>query len=211
MKNILFDLDGTLTDSGEGIFHCAEITLAHFGLPIPSRQALRFMVGPPLRDSFPQLGIRKQDIEEAITVFRSHYNQVGIYENAPYPGIREVLEKLKADGHVLCVATSKVETMAYVVLDHFDLTGCFDVICGSSAAENRITKGQVIAHLLTKLDRGLETVMVGDTVYDVEGAAEFGIPTVGVAWGYGITEDMRRAGAKAIAGDMAELYQYLQA
>ena len=211
MKNILFDLDGTLTDSGEGIFHCAEITLAHFCLPVPDRSQLRFMVGPPLRESFPQLGIAPQDVEEAITVFRAHYNQVGIYENFPYPGIRELLEKLRAQGHVLCVATSKVETMAHVVLDHFDLTPCFDIICGSCAAEGRVTKGEVISHLLTKLDRNLETVMVGDTIYDVEGAAEFGIPTVGVAWGYGVTEDMRKAGAKAIAQDMDALYQYLQA
>ena len=210
MKNILFDLDGTLTDSGEGIFHCAEITLAHFGLPVPDRKDLRFMVGPPLRESFPRLGIQMQDIEEAITVFRSHYNQVGIYENFPYPGIAEVLDKLKAQGHILCVATSKVETMAHVVLDHFDLTRRFDIICGACAAENRVTKGQVVSHLLTRLDRSLETVMVGDTIYDVEGAAEFGIPTIGVAWGYGVIPDMQKAGAIAIAHSMEDLYDLLE-
>lgn len=210
-KTILFDLDGTLTDSGEGIFYCAEKVLAHYHLPIPSRQEMRCMVGPPLATSFPWFGIRQEDVHAAIALYRKHYNESGIFMNVPYPGIRALLETLKSHGHTLCVATSKPENMAHIVLEHFELSQYFDWICGASADGVRHTKSQVIAYLLEQTDRNGEMVMVGDTVYDVQGAKEFGIPTIGVAWGYGVAEDMLSEGAIAIAKNTDHLLFLLEA
>ena len=127
-KTILFDLDGTLTDSGEGIINCAILALEHFGLPIPSREAMRVFVGPPLHESFIKHGVPADQAEEAIRIYRSRYIPIGKFENTPYPGIRELLEKLKSHGHTLYVATSKPETMSVEILEHFDLAKYFDKI-----------------------------------------------------------------------------------
>ena len=94
---IFFDLDGTLTDSGEGIINCAQLALRHYGIPAEDRQALRAFVGPPLRESFPKFGVPQDKVEEAMVLFRSRYFTVGKFENTPYPGIRELLEALTAD------------------------------------------------------------------------------------------------------------------
>lgn len=210
MKQILFDLDGTLTDSGEGIIHCAQEALAHFGLPVPSKDALRVIVGPPLRDSLIRFGIRRDDVEDAIEVYRQHYVDHGQYENYPYPGIEQLLHRLKDDGHQLYVATSKPEAMSIQILEHFGLAKYFDIICGSTRDQSRDTKAKVIAHLLTQITPQPDAlVMVGDTVFDVEGANALHIPCIGVSWGYGVEADMRKAGAVAIADTMEQLYQLL--
>lgn len=209
MKQILFDLDGTLTDSGEGIMHCAELTLAHYNLPVPTRTELRSIVGPPLKDSFRRYGIAQEELDNAVDFYRKHYLAVGRFENFPYPGIRQLLQQLKTNGHKLYVATSKPEAMAQDILQHFGLAQYFDIICGAVSDSNRSTKEAVIEHLLSLLECKDNLVMVGDTIYDVKGAAYHGIPTVAVSWGYGVVEDMRAAGAK-IANTMDELYELLK-
>lgn len=209
MKHILFDLDGTLTDSGEGIMHCAELTLAHYNLPIPSRTQMRSIVGPPLKDSFLRLGIPASELDNAVEFYRKHYVAVGQFENFPYPGIRELLEKLQTEGNKLYVATSKPEAMAQNILTHFDLAQYFEIICGAVSDHNRSTKEQVIEHLLSLLESKENLVMVGDTIFDVKGAAYHGIPTIAVSWGYGVVEEMRAAGA-TIVSTMEELYQQLK-
>ena len=198
-KSILFDLDGTLTDSGEGIINCAKMTLERFGLPIPSPDELRTFVGPPLGDSFMKYGVPADRVEEAIAVFRSRYLPIGKFENHPYPGIRELLETLKAQGHKLYVATSKPEVTAVEVLEHFNLASFFDRICGAIFDQSRVSKSDVIAFLLEQIGADTHAVMVGDTAFDVTGAAAHGIPTIGVSWGYGKVADMKKAGAAAIA------------
>ena len=205
-KTILFDLDGTLTDSGEGIINCAIVALEHFHLPIPSQEELRVFVGPPLQESFLRFGVPADRVDEAIQVYRSRYIPVGKFENIPYPGIRELLEALKAEGHKLYVATSKPETMSVEILEHFDLAKYFDQICGASMDASRSSKEAVIAYLLEQNGRADNMVMVGDTKYDVIGAKKHGISTIGVAWGYGEVADMRAAGAAAIAQTTEELY-----
>lgn len=205
-KAILFDLDGTLTDSGEGIMNCAEITLRHYGLPVPTRQEMRSMVGPPLRDSLLRYGIPPEELDDAVVLYRKHYMAVGRFENAPYPGIRQLLERLEREGYPLYIATSKPEHMARGILEHFDLAKHFRLICGAAADGVRNTKDAVIEYLLGQLEDKQNLVMVGDTVFDVLGANVHGIPTIGVSWGYGITEDMRAAGAIGIANTMDELY-----
>ncbi len=209
-KCILFDLDGTLTDSGEGIINCAILGLEYFGLPIPSRETLRVFVGPPLHESFVKFGVPEDQAEKAVEIYRSRYVPTGMFENHPYPGIEEVLQKLKADGHRLFVATSKPESMAIPILEHFNLAHYFEVICGATLDTSRTDKAMVIAHLKKIANADGDMIMVGDTAFDVIGAKKHGIPTVGVSWGYGQVADMEAAGAVAIADTMEELYQLLK-
>lgn len=208
-KTILFDLDGTLTDSGEGIINCAIMTLEHYGLPVPSREALRFFVGPPLTESFKNHGVPADKVDEAVEIYRSRYQPIGKFENHPYEGIREMLEELKSQGHTLYVATSKPEKTAVEVMEHFDLAKYFDKICGATFDRSRSSKEAVIAFLLEQNGRADSMVMVGDTHFDVIGAAAHGIPTIGVAWGYGEVEKMQEAGAAAIAQNPQELLKLL--
>ena len=206
---MLFDLDGTLTDSGEGIINCVQLALRHFSIPCEDRVALRAFVGPPLRESFPRFGVPEADVEEAVAVFRSRYNTVGKFENVPYPGVRAMLEQLKDEGYGLYVATSKPEKTALEVLGKFDLDGFFDRICGANFSGSRDTKEEVLAYLLETLPREARPLMIGDTIYDVRGAAEFSIPTVGVSWGYGSVSEMETAGAAAIVDSPEELLALL--
>lgn len=205
MKHLLFDLDGTLTDSGKGIIHCGQETLAHFGLDVPDYDDLRPMVGPPLRDSLRRFGITEDHMEEAVEVYRVAYVDHGQYENFPYPGIEDLLKKLHGNGYKLYVATSKPEVMAEHILKHFSLDWYFDVICGSTLDGNRITKSDVIRHLLKQLPTDEKIVMIGDTIYDIEGANALGLPSIGVAWGYGDLQEMKNAGAIGIADTMEHL------
>ena len=208
-KTIIFDLDGTLTDSGEGIINCATLALEHFGLPVPSRDAMRVFVGPPLHKTLMEFGVPEDKVTEAIGVFRSRYTTIGIFENTPYPGVEALLAKLKGKGHRLMVATSKPEEMANRVLKRFGLSQYFSMICGATMDSQRVNKEDVIAYLLSICGAQDAPVMVGDTHYDVEGAAIHGIPTIGVAWGYGKVEDMEAAGAVAIDHTMEALFDYL--
>ena len=208
-KCILFDLDGTLTDSGEGIIHCGRLVLEHYGLPIPEKKDMRWMVGPPLRVSFPRFQIPEEKTEEAIEIYRYHYEKTGIFENEPYPGIADLLQKLEDDGHRLFVATSKPEYMALDVLNRFDLTKYFEIVCGCQRDGVRDKKADVIAYLLQFVQPDENVIMVGDTVFDVLGAKEHNIPTIAVAWGYGVKQDMEQAGAVAVVDTMDELYRVL--
>ena len=209
-QTVLFDLDGTLTDSGEGIINCAALALAHFGLSVPSREEMRIFVGPPLQDTFLRFGVPADKTDEAIRIYRSRYVPTGMFENTPYPGIRQLLETLKSRGYTLYVATSKPEEMSVAILERFDLARYFDRICGASTDTSRSTKDAVIAYLLERSGAKEDMVMVGDTKYDVLGARVHGIPAIGVSWGYGNVEEMKDAGAVSIADSMEELLSLLQ-
>lgn len=208
-KTILFDLDGTLTDSGEGIMNSVTVALEYYGIPIPDRQTLRVFVGPPLHEMFVKFGVPADKADEAVEVFRSRYNTIGKFENIPYPGIPEMLADLREKGFRLLVATSKPETTAIEVLEHFDLAKYFERICGASLDRSRDTKEKVIEYLLEHYGAKGEMVMVGDTAYDVTGAAFHNIPCIGVTWGYGKVEDMANAGAVRIAETVSELQKIL--
>ncbi len=208
-KTILFDLDGTLTDSGEGIINCAALALRHFGLPVPDRETMRVFVGPPLTDTFVKFGVPEDKADEAVEVYRSRYTTVGKFENFPYPGIPELLKTLRCQGHILLVATSKPEALSVEIMEKFELAQYFDRICGASFDRSRSKKEEVIAYLLEETNHPENMIMVGDTTFDVIGAAEHGIPTIGVSWGYGKVEDMEKAGAIAIAHTTQELLELL--
>lgn len=209
-RTVLFDLDGTLTDSGEGIINCASLALEHFDLPVPSREEMRAFVGPPLHETFQRFGIPADKTDEAIRVYRSRYIPIGMFENTPYPGVRELLEVLKSQGFTLYVATSKPEEMSVTILERFGLAPYFDHICGASTDTSRSTKDAVIAYLLERSGAKEDMVMVGDTKYDILGAKAHGIPAIGVSWGYGNVEEMIAAGAVGIVDSMDALLTLLR-
>lgn len=206
---IVFDLDGTLTDSGAGIINCVELTLKHYGIQVENRNELYAFVGPPLRDTFQQFGIPADEVENAIKIYRNRYLTTGIYENTPYPGISKLLQTLKTDGYQLFIATSKPETSAKLVLDYFGMSKFFDMICGATWDGSRDSKESVITYLLSQSGNTERFIMIGDTHFDVLGAAAHGIPTIGVSWGYGKSEDMLQAGAVAIANTAEELLRLI--
>ena len=208
-KAILFDLDGTLTDSGEGIINCAILALEHFGLPVPPREEMGVFVGPPLDKTFIQFGVPEDKAQEAIDVFRSRYVVVGKFENTPYPGIYELLDTLQKQGHRLFVATSKPEVTALQILEKFELSKYFEVICGATFDGTRSHKADVIAYLLNKIGTECPMIMVGDTEFDVLGASAHNIPTIGVSWGYGQVSAMEQVGAAAIANTMDDLLRLI--
>lgn len=208
-RKILFDLDGTLTDSGEGIIKSAVFGLEHFGLPIPPWEKLKAFVGPPLTDTFAKFGVAPRDLDEAVAVYRQRYNTVGKFENAPYPGIGKLLQSLRARGHRLYVATSKPQEVSEEILAHFGLAPYFDIIAGAGLDERKSSKSAIIAGLLERIGADGALVMVGDTVFDILGARAHGIPAVGVSWGYGSVPQMEEAGAAAIAHSMEELFSLL--
>lgn len=207
--NIIFDLDGTLTDSGEGIIKCAALALSKLNLPVPSWEEMRVFVGPPLRDTFQKFGVHPEDVEKAVEIYRSRYVPIGLFENTPYPGIAEMLAALKNLDYKIYVATAKPEPMAQAVLEHFQLAEYFDCVCGATLDGTRGTKEEVIAYLLKSIEDNEQFIMVGDTVFDVIGAQSNGIPTVGVSWGYGNPNDLQNAGAIAIANSAAQLLEIL--
>ncbi len=209
MKTILFDLDGTLTDSGEGIMNSAALALEHYGIPVPEREKMRVFVGPPLHETFVKFGIADSEADNAVEIYRSRYNTIGKFENFPYPGIPEMLEQLQKKGHKLLVATSKPEALSIEILEHFDLVRYFHRICGASLDRSRSSKEDVIAYLLRECSTTDDIVMVGDTAFDVLGAKAHNIPCIGVSWGYGTVADMRAAGAAAIAQTVDELKEML--
>ena len=209
-RYILFDLDGTLTDSGEGIINCALLALNHYGITVEDRNTMRVFVGPPLHDSFVKFGVPEEEADHAIAIYRSRYIPIGAYENVPYPGIRELLERLQKEGHKLYVATSKPEEMSVTILERFGLAHYFDRICGASTDTSRSTKDAVIAYLLAQSGAKEDMVMVGDTKYDVLGAKAHGIPAIGVSWGYGSVAEMVQAGAIGIADTMEGLLELIK-
>ncbi len=202
---LFFDLDGTLTDSGPGIMNCAQLALEAYGIQAP-REALRAFVGPPLRVSFARFGVPEAELDQAISLFRSRYQTVGKFENLPYPGIPALLEQLQEAGFPLYVATSKPEITAKEILAHFHLDGYFLEICGATMDSSRENKADVIAYLLQKAGGPHGVLMIGDTDYDVLGAAAHGIPTIGVSWGYGTANSMAAAGALAVVDTPQALF-----
>lgn len=209
---ILFDLDGTLTDSAEGITKSAQYALNAMGIPVENHQELSFFVGPPLRDTFRDYyHMTEEEIDEAVRLFRVYFRPRGIFENEVYEGIPELLEHLTEAGKILMVATSKPTDFAEMVLEHFHLDQYFDFVAGATMEEGRTKKADVIAYLLEEcqLVDTSELIMVGDRAQDVIGAREMGIPTIGVLYGYGSKKELKEAGADYIVKSIEELEEVL--
>ena len=209
-KTVLFDLDGTLTDSAPGITNSVAHALAHYGIQAEPASLMQF-VGPPLTDSLRDLyGFELEKRTEAVEFFREYFNEKGWLENSPYPGIADLLRDLKDAGLTLMVATSKPEVQAVRIMKHFGLAEYFDQICGAPlGSEEGAKKSSVIRKALSYVDDPSQVVMVGDRRHDVAGAKETGLPCIGVLYGYGGREELETAGAAYIAADMEELKKLL--
>jgi phosphoglycolate phosphatase len=182
---VIFDLDGTLTDSAEGIVASFLHALSHIGAPVPEGDLTAQIVGPPMDDTFREM-LLGESVDEAIAAFRAEYGSRGWAMNSLFDGIAPLLGDLRDAGVRLAVATSKLETTAQRILAHFGLDQHFEVIAGASPDGSRKAKVEVLAHALDQLAPLPERVlMVGDRSHDVDGAAAHGIDTVVVGWGYG--------------------------
>ena len=196
-RAILFDLDGTLTQSGEGITKSVQYALEKLGKPEPDLKKLEVFVGPPLLQQFMKYaGLDEETAVKAVEYYRERYTDVGIFENRPYPGVEEMLEGLKRKGYILAVASSKPERFVRRILDHFHLTGYFQEIVGSEMNGGRTSKAEVIEEALSRLHMSgcrKDVIMVGDKEHDVLGAREAGISCVAVSYGYGTEEELKNA------------------
>jgi phosphoglycolate phosphatase len=207
---LLFDLDGTLTDAGPGITRCIRHALGRLGRPVPSASQLAWCVGPPLMGSFAEL-LGSSDrglVDQAMAIYRERFVEVGMFENAVYPGVRDGLVRLSEVGHALWVATSKPHVYARRILEHFNLLGLFAGVYGSELTGEHADKVSLIRHLLDAEGRDGGWYMVGDRRHDVEGAHANGVGAVGVLWGYGTKAELEEAGADVLVGSMADLVEW---
>ena len=208
---VIFDLDGTLTDSAEGVIRSAQHMQEKMGIPKWADADLRFIVGPPLLKTFTEdFKMNPEDAKRALEFFRERYATVGLFENKVYEGIPEMLRELLDKGKRLAVATSKKEETAIRILKHFALDQYFEVIGGDHREIGRDTKAKVIEHVLNTMDVGKEdAIMVGDRKFDVEGAHAMGLPCIAVEFGYGDRQEFEAYGADYIAATpkaVAELF-----
>ena len=212
VKYILFDLDGTLTDPKEGITKCVAYALSQYGIIEDPDDLTRF-IGPPLHVGLEDwYGFDEKKAFEAVAHYRVRFAEKGIYENRVLDGAHELLEKLKADGKVLTLCTSKPEFYARQILDHFDLMKYFDYVCGATLDGSRSLKADVVTYAIetSGITDKSQAVMVGDRHHDIDGGRANGIKTVGVLFGYGSRDELSSAGADEIASTMTELYDILK-
>lgn len=196
---VIFDLDGTLTDSAQGIVSSFRHALGEIGAEVPDGDLAGRIVGPPMHHTLQAMGLGEH-ADAAIAAYRAHYSTRGWAMNSLFDGVPRLLADLRAAGVRLAVATSKAEPTARRILEHFGLDEYFDVIAGASLDGVRATKAEVMAHALAQLEPLPErVVMVGDRAHDVEGAAAHGIATVVVDWGYGQSDFAAPTGVAAAA------------
>ena len=209
---IFFDLDGTLTDPKTGITKSVQYSLKSFGIDINDPDELVAFIGPPLRDSYKKYyAFSDADSEKAVEKYREYFSEKGIFENAIYDGIADLLKLQAASGKTLTVATSKPTVYAEKILKHFNIEAYFRFVAGSELDGRRSKKDLVIQYALDNLnisDKN-KVIMVGDREHDILGAKELGIDSIGVLYGYGDYKELSEAGAAYIAADVNELSELL--
>jgi phosphoglycolate phosphatase len=229
--DVLIDLDGTLTDPKVGIVSSVQYALGALNCAIPAAETLNWVIGPPLRDTFPKLGVNAGDVEQALVLYRLNYTGHGqvpadgaalspvlapksklglnlgatggptpaMFSATVYPEIPAVLSRLKADGHRLIVCTSKPHVYARPILEHFELADYFAAIHGAELDGRRDDKSDLIAHIIeTERVDASKAVMIGDRLFDINGARANAMRSIGVLWGYGSAEELSAAGADAL-------------
>jgi phosphoglycolate phosphatase len=198
--NLLFDLDGTLTDPYEGITRCISHALEMLDRPSPPRMDLRWCIGPPLKNSFTKLLDCDDDnlAEKALAIYRERFSSVGIFENEVYKGIPEALINLQEMGHTLYIATSKPTVYAEKIIEHFGLHHSFKGIYGSELDGTRSNKTSLISHILqSESIASSDALMIGDREHDMIGAKANEVFGLGVLWGYGTLDELEASGAHA--------------
>lgn len=215
-KYLLFDLDGTITKSEEGIFNCIKYALDWAGIPYPEYRVFRSFIGPSLYDSFVrEFGMDDAKAKEMVAKYRERYNVVGLFEAEVYDGVADTLCALKEKGCILSVATSKPTEPTLRILEKFGVGKYFDVVVGSNPDGTGSDKMHIISQVLESLkkDHGLtedmiksnQVVMIGDRRYDIEGGKACGLQTIGVLYGYGSREEFEAAGADNIVESPEEI------
>ncbi|MBM6984565.1 MAG: HAD hydrolase-like protein [Acidaminococcaceae bacterium] len=212
---ILFDLDGTLTASGEGITKSVQYALARMGRPEPDLKKLELFIGPPLTEQFMQYaGYDYATAKQATGYFQERYETVGLFENKPFPGVGRLLQGLRDSGRTLCVASSKPERFVRIILQHFGLDSYFAEMVGAHMDETGSHKDEVIGEALRRLgltDHRAGTIMVGDKSHDIVGARQQGLPAIGVTYGYGTPAELEAARPLRIVNSLAELRDFFAA
>ena len=208
MKAVLFDLDGTLSNSKEGITKCVQYALKHFGIEEPDRDKLEIFIGPPLVDSFMNFyGMSLEDAKIATAKYRERYTPIGIHEASMYPGTRECIEELKKQGYIIGMASSKPEEYCRIILEDFGILDLFDDVVGATMDGRIDSKEEVLMEVFRRWSHygKDEMCLIGDSIYDVEGANLVGIPCIAVSYGFGDVKQMTEAGAVAVIDNLVEL------
>lgn len=208
-KNILFDLDGTLIDTKNGVLGSLKKALTELSLPLPPEDKLITFLGPPLEQCFRDVcGFNEEQTQKAVTVFRRYYGGGGLLDSEPYEGITELLKELRGKGLGLGVATSKNQRFAKIVIEHCGLDGLFDIVAGApDSIETPWLKKDSVLKAMSAFDGadGFNTVLIGDRKFDAQGAAQAGIDAIGVLYGYGSEEEIKASGFTDVAADLNEL------
>lgn len=210
--NLLFDLDGTLTDPKLGITKSVQYALAKMNIVVDSLDDLDIFIGPPLRVSFKDFyQFDEAQIEAAVDYYRQYFSVTGLFENAVFPGVREMLGRLSSIPRIrLFIATSKPEVYAKQILEHYELSSYFEYICGSELDGARSAKSEIIGYLMETYDLQPEqTVMIGDRKHDIIGAQQQKIDSIAVGFGYGSEEELRLAEPTHIVNSVEELNHFL--
>lgn len=212
IKNVLFDLDGTLTDPAEGITKSVAYALNKFNIYVSDLSVLNVFIGPPLTDSFKNyFDFSEEEAQIALKTYREYFSEIGMFENKVYDGIPQLLKKLQDNGIRVCLATSKPEKYAVEILKYFDLYKYFYFVAGNTMDEQRSRKDILINYIFENNPdfKAEETVMVGDRKYDIEGGIATGIKTVGVSYGYAEENELEYANPTEIANSVKELEEIL--
>lgn len=208
----LFDLDGTLFDTGPGVTNCVQYALEKLGIIEKDRTKLFKFIGPPLSESFHDFyGFDAEKTAQAIAFYRERYGEIGIYENDLYEGMNETIEALYNKGVTLLVATSKPEPYAKKILEKMGIAKYFSYICGATFDGSRNDKIQVMDYALGKVEdnKNKRIIMVGDRHYDINGANHFKLDSIGVSFGYGSREELEKAGATYIVDKAKEILEII--
>ena len=209
---MLFDLDGTLTNPEIGITNCVMYSLEKFGIKVEDRKELHPFIGPPLTYSFQTVyGLSEEDSELAVKYYRERFSVKGLYENEVFDGVEEMLQELKERGKTLIIATSKPEEFTLKILKHFDLLKYFDFVAGATMDGSRGKKADVIRHAieLSGIEDKSQAIMIGDTHYDILGAKENDLASIGVLFGFGDYEELTKAGADYIVESIEDIIKYV--
>lgn len=209
---ILFDLDGTLANPEIGITSSVMYALEKFGVKVEDRKELHPFIGPPLSYSFQTYyGLSEADSELAIKYYRERFSVKGLYENEVYEGVEKLLQQLKESGKKLIIATSKPEEFTLKILAHFDLLKYFDYVAGATMDGSRGEKADVIRYAIeiSGIQDRSQAIMIGDRKYDILGAKENGLDSIGVLFGFGDREELSEAGANYIAENVEDILKYI--
>ena len=210
---LFFDLDGTVTDSAEGIYNSVIFALEKLGYTVEDKNTLRPFIGPPLYESFREYyGFDDETAWLGVKYYREYYPEKGIFENRLYDGMYELLKELSESGRKLVLATSKPEPFAVTILEHFNVSEFFTLIAGSTLDNSRRSKTDVLRYALDEcgITDKSTVLMIGDRKHDVIGAHEVGIDCAYVLYGFGSIEEAKEFGAEYIIEDMKELKRFLQ-